>query len=585
MNRDPSFAGQCRRGSALGVLITLILVAGLIGLGAYLVMKPGSGHAPAPTSGTPTTGTSTGTASTPAVAPPAGPAVVAPEGKRPDPIEPAMAVPRLDAAAPYVPKNGILDVDISEYAGYAGLIVANKGLDPNPDSFFAKEYGFQVRLTLSEGENWSRVNHGQLAAGATTTDVLAVLGRQYAVNVPLLISYSRGADMIVVDQGLTSVNQLAGKVLAAAQFNESEFFIRYLAQEAGVGVQVLRDLDARPTGKNIGLVFYADAFIAADAYQHELASGKNRLNGCVGWSPRTDELVAASNGRAKILVSNRNLLVVADILTINQGFAQANPKMTQGLVHGILEGNRQVRADPKPFTTLLAKTLKWKEDEVPGELAKVHLANLPENLAFFNGTIDAAGSFGGIFQSALTAYGPQLIPNPADADRFHTGTVLDALKAGGTFAQETVAIAPIRTVSKGSALEGDALLAKDIRFLFEANSSTLDLASPDNQEYLATINRYLTVSPGSQVLLKGHVDNSLMAKFRQEGGETLVRNMALKAVELSKERAKSVRQALLNKYPGMKGDRLECIGRGWEEPVSALGDQNRRVEVRWFTLE
>ena len=41
-------------------------------------------------------------------------------------------------AAAYQAQNGIVDVDISEYAGYAGLIVANGGLEPNPDSFFAR---------------------------------------------------------------------------------------------------------------------------------------------------------------------------------------------------------------------------------------------------------------------------------------------------------------------------------------------------------------------------------------------------------------------------------------------------------------
>ena len=31
--------------------------------------------------------------------------------------------------------------------------------------------------------------------------------------------------------------------------------------------------------------------------------------------------------------------------------------------------------------------------------------------------------------------------------------------------------------------------------------------------------------------------------------------------------------------------RLETIGRGWEEPAGSDSELNRRVEVRWFTLE
>ena len=99
---------------------------------------------------------------------------------------------------------------------------------------------------MSESETWGQLNNGKLAATATTADALAVLGRQFDAIVPMQIGYSRGADMVVVDRGITSVNALEGKTLAASQFNESEFFIRYLAQEAGVPVTVLRDLDAKP---------------------------------------------------------------------------------------------------------------------------------------------------------------------------------------------------------------------------------------------------------------------------------------------------------------------------------------------------
>ena len=219
------------------------------------------------------------------------------DGDAPQPIEPVTGTPTLEAANTYVPKDNILRIDISEYAGYGGLIVANGGLAPNPDSIFAKEYGFKVQISMSEDETWSPLNNGKLAATATTADALAVLGRQFDAVVPVQIGYSRGADMVVVDHGIASVNALKGKTLAASQFNESEFFIRYLAQEAGVPVTVLRDLDSKPPAGSLGLVFYEDAFKACDAYQHELSSGSARLNGCVGWTPKTDEVIAGLQWR------------------------------------------------------------------------------------------------------------------------------------------------------------------------------------------------------------------------------------------------------------------------------------------------
>jgi NitT/TauT family transport system substrate-binding protein len=551
-----------QRGSAAGKLITTVLVLGLLGLGGWLVSKDMLKGGDSPLSSLPSS-LGGGTAA-------------------PEPAEPVTGTPVLQSAAPYEMKNNIIDIDISEYAGYGGLIVANGGLAPNPNSIFAKQYGFQVRLNKGESEEWSALNNGQIAAVATTADVLAVLGRQFEVTVPAQIAFSRGADQVVVDSDIASINQLKGKVLGASQFNESEFFIRYLASEAGVPVKVLRDLNSRPAPNELGLVFYEDAFIACDAYAAELG-GNGRLNGCVGWSPRTDEVVAESAGAAKMLVSNRNLLVVADILVVNKGFANAHPDKVKGLVNGLLEGNRLLRDDPQAHAGVVAQAFSWTAQETLDELSKVHLSNLPENLAFFDGSIDSAGSFQGIFQSSVLAYGA-LIKNPADPARFANLQHLKALDAGGTFKGQTISIAPIRTTGK-VALEGDALLSKDIRFFFEANSAELDKDAKANQDYLDTIKKFLQVSPGSIVLLRGHVDNAMVPDFERQGGPALVKSMALKAMELSRQRTQSVKDALLARHTGIAEDRIELVGRGWEEPIGQDSEQNRRVEVQWFTLE
>ncbi len=552
-------------GSPVGIIVTLLLGAGVAALGAWLYLRSAEETPSA---------TVTPSETTP---------VAQQEGDAPTPIEPVTGSPVLDQPAAYVPKDNIVEIDLSEYAGYGGLIVANGGLAPNPDSFFAKQYGFQVKLSVSEEETWGKLNNGRFAAAATTTDVLAVLGRQFDVAVPVQIGFSRGADMIVVDQGIASVNQLAGKVVAGSQFNESEFFLRYLAQEAGLRVKVLRDLDARPSPQEIGMVFYEDAFVACDAYGYELKGRQPRLNGCVGWSPKTDEVIEGSQGKAKMLVSNRNLLVIADILTVNKGFAQANPKMVEGIVHGLLEGNRLLREQPDQNVGIVGKAFGWTDAETRDELSHVHLSNLPENLAFFNGTIDSAGSFSGIFQASVLAYG-SLIRNPVDAERFADLTQLQALQSAGKYADQKVAIAPIRTTARGQ-LEGDPLLSKDIRFFFEPNSSMLDDTAKQNLDYLDSIKTFLQVSPGSMVLLRGHVDNARVDEFRREGGEELVKTMALKAMELSKERAAAVRTALLQKHAEIDSKRVEVVGRGWEEPAGSDSNINRRVEVQWFTLE
>jgi NitT/TauT family transport system substrate-binding protein len=567
--------------TVFGSLFTLVLVAGLISLGVWLVMRPAPPAAPnpvanqtAPSGQGATAGSTTNLVAT----------NEPPDPNAPKTIEPATSVVRLDAAAPYTPKGGVLDISISEYAGYAGLIAANGGkLEPNPESLFAKRFGFQVRLTRAEVDLFSDVNSGKLAALATTVDTLAVLGRQFNVTVPVQIGFSRGADGIIVRSDIPSLNALRGQVISAAQFNETDFLIRYLAGEAGIPVQVLPDLTQRPAADRIGVVFCEDAFSAANLFASELKRAHPRLAGCIGWAPRIYEVLDASQGKARLLVSNKNLLLVADILVFNRAWAAANPAQVAGVVHGLIAGNQEVRDHPEAHLAELEKAFGWKADQAKAELARVHLSNLPENRAFFGGTIDAAGSFSGIFQSAVAAYGSQLIPNPADPDRFLDAAPLTALEASGEFKDQRIAIAPIRS-NAGAPLEGSPLLSKDIRFFFQPNSSQLDLTSADNTRWLESIRSYLQVSPGSLIVLRGHVDNARVEEFRKQGGEPLVKSMALKAMELSKQRAAEVKKVLIERLK-LDPNRLEAVGRGWEEPAGPDADRNRRVEVQWFTLE
>jgi NitT/TauT family transport system substrate-binding protein len=491
--------------------------------------------------------------------------------------------PKLAPAGAYQPKDNVLDIELSEYAGYAGLIVANGGLEPNDNSVFAKKHGFKLRIKLSEEESWSALNSGKMAASATTVDVLAIHGRQFQVVVPAQIGFSRGADGVVVRNDIKRINSLRGKILATSQFTEADFFIRYLAQEAGLGINMLPDLKTAPQADKLNLVFCSDAFAAGDVFLRELKAGGKSLAGCVTWAPKTTEVADGSGGKAHVLTTSKNLLIIADILIVNKGFAQQNPDKVAGLVNGLLEGNRMVRDNQAAHLDVIGKTFKWERDQTKAELAKVHLSNLPENLAFFSGAIDAAGSFGGIYQSAVYAYGSQLIKDPVDSDRFLDLAHLKALEQTGAFKEQKVAIAPIRS-SAGAPVEGDPLLSKDIRFLFAPNSANLDLNNQDNLKNLEAIKRLLQVSPGSTVLLRGHVDNSMVEEFRKKGGEAYLRQMSLRAIDFSKQRAAEIKRLLIERH---KADekRLDVVGRGWEEPTSSDHEQNRRVEAQWFTLE
>ena len=371
-----------------------MLVLGLIGLGVYMIRSRS------------------------AAGPSESPAAEKSGGGTAEVTEVKVEVPRLSPPAPFVLKDNVVPIEISEYAGYSGLIAANGGLEPTENSVFFKNHGFKVRLTIKEDENWSELNEGKMAASVTTVDVLAAYGKQLHAVVPAQIGFSRGADGIVVRNDIKRINQLKGKTIATAQFTEVDFFIRYLAQEAGLSINTLASLDAQPHPERLNLVYTEDGFGAGDLFLNDIKSGKNRLAGCVTWEPKVSEVVDGSGGQAHVLVTNRNLLIIADVMIVHRGFAQEQPKIVEGLVQGLLEGNRMVRERPDQYLDVIGRSFKWNRDETKQELANVHLSNLPENKAFFSGAIDAAGSFESIYQSAVLAYGSDLIKDPPDASRF-----------------------------------------------------------------------------------------------------------------------------------------------------------------------
>lgn len=503
-------------------------------------------------------------------------------------VETRDKVPILKAAVPYEMKDGVVEIELSEYAGYAGLIAANGGLDPSDDSHFAKHHGFKVKLTLSEEESWSALNSGKLAGSATTVDVLAAYGSQFKVKVPALIGFSRGATGLVVRKDVKTINDLKGKILPVCQFTEGDFLIRYLAQEAGLGIMQLGDPPWKPAPDKVNLVFCADGFGAGDIFERDVRKKLNLFAGCVTWDPKTGEVADACKDDAYVLTTTANLLVVADVLILNDGFAKANPKIVAGLVDGLLAGNAMVRAEPARHAAAIEKAFGWEAGDAVTELKKVHLANYPENDAFFNGTIDAAGSFKYLFETATALYRPQLAASPVSGDTVLSLDALNAAGASGAFKDQRADIKPIKLavdLGESSAEEAEtSLLSKNVRIEFMPNSAEVDAdKNGSNKTAMEKIVSLMRVSPGSVVLLRGHADNLKLEEYKKKPDHDpkKVRDGELRLKALSEERCNAVKKLLMGTHKAEAG-RVRVEGVGVSE---ATGDPefDRRVEVQWFT--
>ena len=96
------------RFTILGKAISFLLVIGLVALGAVMLMRGGS---------------------VPGVG---GGDAEGADGDAPEISEVQVEVPRLSPPAAFNYKDNTVPIEISEYAGYAGLIAANGGMEPSP---------------------------------------------------------------------------------------------------------------------------------------------------------------------------------------------------------------------------------------------------------------------------------------------------------------------------------------------------------------------------------------------------------------------------------------------------------------------
>ena len=407
-----------------------------------------------------------------------------------------------------------------------------------------------------------------MAASVTTVDVLAAYGKQLHAVVPAQIGFSRGADGIVVRSDIKRINQLKGKTIATAQFTEVDFFIRYLAQEAGLPINMLGSLDAAPHPERLNLVYTEDGFGAGDLFLNDIKSGKNRLAGCVTWEPKVSEVVDGSGGQAHVLATNRNLLIIADVLIVHRGFAQEQPKIVEGLVQGLLEGNRMVRDRPDQYLDVVGRVVQVeprRHQERAGERPPVEPAGEPRVLLRRDRRRRQLREHLSVGRARLRQR-----PDQGSAGRragSPASRALQAIEKSGLFKDQKVAIAPIRSGGGAIARSRSAAQQGHPVPLRGRTRRRSIMANQENLKNLEAIKRLLQVSPGSTLLLRGHVDNAKVEEFRRKGGEALVRTHGA-ARDGAQQGPRGRRSASCwSSATASTPKRIEVVGRGWEEPA------------------
>ena len=236
----------------------------------------------------------------------------------------------------------VVEFPINVWPGWAPIIMANAGMEPNDQSVFAKKYGFYVRLAIVDDPVKARdlFASGQSHILWGTLDMIALFAPELVKDsrtVPVVcqqIDFSSGGDGIVARGEIRSINDFRikdgkRKKVVLAQNSPSHYLIMSLLIDAGIDPG---DIDFK---------WSADAPSAAKIFVQD-----PRYDAFVGWAPDIYNVTDKLKGSRLVVTTGTANHLIADVWAVRNDFYRDHPEIVSGLVRGIFEGMDMVRKDP-----------------------------------------------------------------------------------------------------------------------------------------------------------------------------------------------------------------------------------------------
>jgi NitT/TauT family transport system substrate-binding protein len=493
-----------------------------------------------------------------------------------------------DYAKPTKDGKPVVEFPINVWPGWAPIIVANAGMEPNDQSVFAKKYGFYVRLSIVDDPVKARdlFASGQSHVLWGTLDMMALFAPELVKDtrtVPVVcqqIDFSAGGDGVVARGEIRSINDFRmqngkRKKVVLAQNSPSHYLIMSLLIDAGIDPG---DVDFK---------WAADAPSAAKIFVQDTS-----FDAFVGWSPDIYVVTEKLKGTRLVVTTGTANHLIADVWAVRNDFYRDHPDVVSGLVRGIFDGMDQVRKDPKTAAKALAMAFKIPEEDCgkmvgsDGGVAEgdAHLTNYRENSKFFLDPFNPA-NFEVVWNSASTIYKSLGIINATvPAAKVKASSILSAMseayKDVRDLSQPT--FKPDALTKLSAEAGAGQVLTKAVMISFEPNKSGLN-ADYDNTipATLEEIGKLAGKFGNAYIIIEGNTDASRKGIVPPD----LVR-------QLSYDRADAVRKAIMEKYK-FDPNKFKVVGNGWDNPLPGCTDpsnaehnkKNRRVEVKVFPLE
>ena len=500
---------------------------------------------------------------------------------------PAAKLPEVQGISSYKPMaDRTVRFAINVWAGWAPIIYANGGFKAGKLWKAPGGKDFRLELTLIDDPVAMRDAYaaGNVHIGWATLDMVPLfmeaLRRDSRVmpRIYQQVDWSNGGDGIVVRESIRTVADLRGKTVVLAQNSPSHFFVLNALISGGV----------QPA--EVNFKFTQDAFQAAAAFNADKS-----VSGAASWAPDIYNLAEVKGNRMLVTTATANKLI-ADVWFARADFAKDHPDIIEGLVRGIFDGMEALKVQDNKVAAarLMANGYSIPESDALAMQADAHSTNWAENREFFLNQNNPT-NFERTWNTAYYLYKRiGVVSEKTEFDQVMDFSVIQKLGQEPKYASQKneydVQFAP----TTASAIQGEAdeILTKTVVIHFAPNSWDLSkkttatengkqveqLYDPNAPFVVEEIGKMAGQFGAARIVIEGHTDSSMKGRVP----EGAVR-------ELSENRANSVKESVLKKFPTLQPNQFTTAGLAWNRPADP-GDplnqaKNRRVEVKVYPLE
>ena len=501
---------------------------------------------------------------------------------------PATKLPEVKGISNYTPlTDRTVRFAINVWAGWAPIIYANNGLKAGKVWKTPTGKDFKVELVLIDDPIAMRdaFAAGNVQIGWATLDMVPLFMeglRKDSRVMPRIyqqVDWSNGGDGIVVRDTIKTMNDLRGKTVVLAQNSPSHYFLLNALINGGV----------QPA--EVNFKFTQDAFQAAAAFNAD----KN-LAGVVSWAPDIYNLEKVKGNKIIVTTATANKLI-ADVWFARADFAKDNPDIMEGIVRGIFDAMQELKAQDakQKVSKLMSAGYSIPESDALGMLGDAHSTNYAENREFFLNQNNPT-NFERTWNTAYFLYKKiNAVTQQTPFDQVMDFSIIQKLAGDQKYASQKneydIQFAPATAGSVQG--EKEEILTKTVVIHFFPNSWDLnkkvtrsgdngkeveELYDPNVAFVVEEVGKLAGQYGAARIVIEGHTD----ASMRGQVPKSLVQ-------ELSLNRANSVKEALVRKFPTLQPNQFSTAGIGWDRPADdsdqANAAKNRRVEVKVYPAE